>query len=107
MYKCEYCGLVFDEDKLVSVKESMGEYQGAPASQEFQYCPQCGQDCFEHITPCKVCGSYDHEVFESYCKECEADVIKRLEVLVAAEFSVKERELLKELYEANELEGCL
>jgi hypothetical protein len=107
MYKCAHCGKLFDDGEEKTYKESVGEYFGFPSLVSYACCPFCGEDDYEEISACKICGSYDHDVDEVYCKDCEIDVMKRFAAIVRAEFSSEERELLKELYENDELGGRL
>jgi hypothetical protein len=52
-----------------------------------------------------MCGGYEHEVYEEYCKECEGEVIHKFKLMMENGFTYKERELLGALLEDGEL-GC-
>ena len=43
-YKCRYCGATFDTPR---VERERYEYWGAPAYEEWEVCPECGQGGFE------------------------------------------------------------
>ena len=48
MYRCDDCGLIFEEPR--TVRECMGECWGVAAYEEFDVCPRCGGDygeCYE------------------------------------------------------------
>lgn len=47
MYKCEDCGTVFAEPKIIA--ESRGEWFGFPSYEEMAYCPNCTGD-FRELT---------------------------------------------------------
>jgi hypothetical protein len=38
---CVDCGAILDEDDLVPVRESRGEFWGMPCSEELGGCPKC------------------------------------------------------------------
>lgn len=44
-FRCNNCGCEFDEPKRV--KESRGEFWGAPAYETMYCCPSCGSDDLE------------------------------------------------------------
>ena len=46
VYKCD-CGCYFEQP--VCVRESRGEFWGAPAYETMEYCPACGEECFEEV----------------------------------------------------------
>ena len=102
MYRCEKCHHLFEEGEQATYEESRGEYYGSPCSQTLSGCPLCGSG-YEEVFPCEICGSYDHEADEKYCVDCMLDVKRRFQTFVANEFTVKERELLNELYEGEEI----
>ena len=45
MFRCNCCGNIFEEPKLVM--ESRGEFWGSPAYESMYYCPFCGDEDFE------------------------------------------------------------
>lgn len=45
MFKCMDCGAVFEEPR--HVRECVGEFWGAPAYDDFAYCPACGSDEYD------------------------------------------------------------
>lgn len=55
MYICE-CGEIFDEPK--SRTEVIGEYQGAPAWDNFGVCPCCDSEEFTEVNFCPITGEY-------------------------------------------------
>lgn len=46
--KCNECGSIFHEDKLVDVREYRGEHFGFPAYEEWAECPYCKTSSFEY-----------------------------------------------------------
>ena len=97
MYKCNECGHLFEEGEEKIWRECMGECHGFPAYEEFAGCPICKGD-YEEVKPCKVCGTYDKDNDEDYCKNCVADVNKRMTKFIRLEFSEEEIELLREMF---------
>lgn len=57
-YYCENCGIVLDEDNLKEYSEGRPGAYGAPCSETFYVCPECG-----HIP-----GEYNNQ--DKTCKEC-------------------------------------
>lgn len=98
MYKCLGCGHIFEDGEQAIDKEYMGEFQGSPAFAEHGVCPVCGE-AYEEVKPCKICGSYEHEVNEDCCDECQKDVKKRFDNLIKQNFNDAEIELLKQMDE--------
>lgn len=47
MLKCYDCGEVFTESAIAVGRECVGDFWGAPAYQNEEYCPYCGSDDFE------------------------------------------------------------
>jgi DNA-directed RNA polymerase subunit RPC12/RpoP len=45
MYKCENCGAIFSEQRMI--QESRGEYWGVPCYETMYYCPKCGNEDFD------------------------------------------------------------
>ena len=57
-YVCNECGKVFEEDEIVEVEESRGEYWGVPAYETVAYSPCC-EASFEEFYPCcEYCQSF-------------------------------------------------
>jgi hypothetical protein len=102
MYRCIVCGHLFEEGEQATWREDRGEFWGSPCNENVSGCPLCKGD-YEEIKPCKICGSYKHEADKKYCVDCMIDVKIRFQTFVANEFTVKERELLNELYEGEEI----
>lgn len=100
MYKCLDCGHLFEEGEQATREETHGF--DTPPYEEFTGCPICDGD-YEEIKPCKICGSYEHDFDEDYCKSCKIDVQKRFQKFVNSEFTEKERELLNELYDGERI----
>lgn len=57
MYRCDECGLLFEEPRIV--REEHGE--------EYGICPNCG-GAYETVYLCKACGEEYTE--DEYCPEC-------------------------------------
>lgn len=98
MYRCMECGNLFEEGEQKTYREYMGECHGYPAYEEFCGCPLCGGS-YKEITPCEICGTYNHDFGEEYCEECKKEVKERFRKLVRDNFTEEERELLNDLYE--------
>lgn len=48
-YRCCECGNVFDEDEILEVQESRGEFWGFPCSETCSYSPCCEADYEEFV----------------------------------------------------------
>lgn len=61
MYKCEYCGMLFEKPKMMM--EDHGE--------AFECCPHC-EECFSEACECAECGEYvyAYELNNGYCQKC-------------------------------------
>ena len=90
MFRCEDCGNLFEN----------GETWIEPHGERRMGCPLCGGE-FMEVKPCPICGTYEKEDDEAYCKNCKADVKKRFASLVNNEFTLEERKLLNEMYEGE------
>lgn len=42
--KCEHCKRIFDNDEIITERQYMGEFWGAPAYEDFDVCPYCRSD---------------------------------------------------------------
>ncbi len=63
MFKCNNCGLEFEEPK--AYRESHGLEHGW---EELYCCPNCGEADYDEATECQICGE---PVFgERFCKDC-------------------------------------
>ena len=62
-YKCNECGYEFEEPRIV--RESRGEYWGAPAYEDYPVCPACGGD-FVEMHKC-ACGEWTTDRFCTGC----------------------------------------
>lgn len=102
MYRCKECGHLFEEGEEVKFQESRGECFGFPAYEQMSGCPLCNGD-FVSVEPCKICGGYDLNDDEEFCKHCLKDVSNRLEDLLFSNFDEKELEAIKFLIEGYEL----
>ena len=65
-------------------------------------CPICKGE-YEEIKPCKICGSYVHDIDEEYCNDCKSKVKKRFSDFVDSSFTKEERQLLNELYDDKKI----
>lgn len=88
-YKCE-CGHIFEDGEFLVKSEYMGECWGAPAYQDFCYCPSCGDDCYEQASQCKKCGavSLDDEMTDGYCDGCVTDMVSDYKYNIAKCYSL-------------------
>ncbi len=48
-YRCSDCGNIFAEDEIETVRESRGEFWGAPAYETVSVCPYCHSDEFDEF----------------------------------------------------------
>ena len=62
MYKCEECGNVFDEPKMV--QECVGEFWGTPAYETWAVCPDCGSDEIEDYEDNEIDEEAEYERWE-------------------------------------------
>ena len=101
-YKCE-CGHIFEGGEFVVKSEYMGECWGAPAYQDFQYCPSCGDDCYEQASRCKKCGAVflDDEMTDGYCDGCVADMVSNYKYNIAKCYSLSREYAGKEEVEID------
>lgn len=97
MYKCNVCGHLFEEGEEKTIFNDLGECHGFPVKEPIDVCPVCKGD-YEEAKPCKICGTYDKDNDEDYCRECIADVNKRMAKFIRSEFSEEEIELLREMF---------
>ena len=95
MYKCVECENLFEEGEQATWSEDRGEYWGAPSFEKMSGCPLCKGD-YEEIKPCKICGSYEHETDEDFCKNCVIDIQKQFKTFIS-KFSTEEKELIEEM----------
>ena len=100
MFKCLECGNLFEEGEEARWVETHGF--DTPPYEEWSGCPIC-KGGYKEIKPCKICGSYDHDLDDEYCNACKKDVQRRFSTFIAEEFTEEERELLNELYDGKEL----
>ena len=72
MFKCENCGLIFDEPKEIHENHGEGIW-------EVMYvCPNCGEGGQIESKPCDICGN---DAFEScFCDDCMAVAKESLRV---------------------------
>lgn len=96
MFRCEECGHLF-EDGEQKVWYEHHPYGMGTASEEFSGCPLC-EGNYEKIEPCKICGSYEHDIEEEYCDDCVKEFKDNLKFVLAQNFNEKQIELFKELY---------
>lgn len=103
MFKCLDCGHLFEDGEEKLIKESLGEFWGQPTVRVVSVCPICEGD-FEEVKPCEICGSYESiESGESVCEKCKIRVLKRFKRFMADNFTDKERQLLNDLMDGEEL----
>ena len=75
-FYCNDCGEYFDNP--TTVKESQGEYWGAPAYEAFAACPNCNSIDIEEASRCMVCGE-PTRAGEDFCKNCLKDLQHEVE----------------------------
>lgn len=74
MYVCNDCGMFFEEDMLRINRESVGEFWGAPAYQEYGVCPYCKSTSYSEAEQCEECGEYCNSLELEYSMENESEV---------------------------------
>lgn len=89
MYKCEECGMVFDEPIEFVVQDL--EHFGTPCQETAYGCPKC-KGTFEEANICKICGKYTLE--EEYCDECRSRVKGQFKKLMKMYFTKEEQNLI-------------
>ncbi len=87
MYRCDNCGLLFDEPKKYI--EDTGEH--------FSGCPSCYGD-YTEIYECKWCGEYTEDE-RCICERCISETIKKVNRILEEEFTSEEREIIEEYIE--------
>ena len=87
MYKCNDCGLIFDDDEMYVVKEKHREVDNMDV-EYFYHCPNCGSGDFEEAAMCDKCGEW-HSNDGPLCDDCKGDFMYSLEQL-AKEFNLGE-----------------
>lgn len=93
MYKCEECGTLFEEGEQAEWVEMHGFTYGN--GEHWSGCPHC-KGSYSEIKPCKICGSYEHEINEDFCKNCVIDIQKQFKTFIS-KFSPEEKELIEEM----------
>ena len=99
MLRCSECGLLFEESELKKWVETH-DFWGGTADENWTGCPCCSGN-YEEIEPCKICGSFEHDVDDDYCDECKKAIHTRFSDFVDNQFTDDERELLNKLYEGE------
>ena len=66
MYKCDDCGLIFNEPK------AFYEHHGEGMNEMFIACPECG-GAFSNVEKCVICGEIHTEIGD-YCKSCKEEI---------------------------------
>lgn len=90
MFKCLDCGGIFEDGE-------QGRYEeGNPPYQEVYCCPYCKSSDYDEILPCKLCGTYEHEISDDYCEDCVNEVRKSFMAMLET-FEDEEKELIKYL----------
>lgn len=104
MYICKDCKHVFDDDKVVIIRDDPSpQGVGLPAGYYTYYeCPHCGSEDIAEAAQCVVCGEYYDSPTGSdgVCDECFAEIEGNLEtVREDAGLSYQQfKEVLNELY---------
>lgn len=67
MYKCLACGEVFENPSRSPMEEDTGYVE--------QTCPNCGNDYFDEVYVCPVCGEGTSDFPGALCKECREELV--------------------------------
>lgn len=72
IYKCEKCGLEFDESEIEHAREYVGECCGSSAYESAGKCPRCRSSNIYEMCECEICGELDYveEMINCVCKNC-------------------------------------
>lgn len=60
MYKCNDCGMYFEDPEIIVDSETGEE----------KVCPICGRDYLEEVNACKVCEKPTESGFDDFCPDC-------------------------------------
>lgn len=71
-YICSECGKVIDDDDVVCVEESRGEYWGSPCCEKMYYSPCCNAGIEDFYPTCEYCRYFK----DNYCEFKEEEVEK-------------------------------
>lgn len=85
-FRCQECGHIFEEGEQRSWVEPHGE--------RLSGCPLCFGNYVE-AKKCNICGSYNCDEHEDYCKNCKIETIKKFNLLLE-DFSEDEKEILRD-----------
>ena len=88
-YKCEECGNLFEEGEQ--------SYEMGNMAETFSGCPVCNGS-YKQIKPCKICGSFNHNIDEKFCNNCKNNFRKELMSILIQNFSKEKTELFNEIY---------
>ena len=73
-YKCEICGVIFDEPKTVAVAMSDGTFSWTEYD---RCCPICGEQYFEEVELCEQCNNGYKLPYEAMCDECKKELLEK------------------------------
>ena len=103
MYICLDCGRIFDEDEADVIRDDPSPAGVSLPSGYYEYpcCPDCGSDYLGETEKCMLCGEYvgEDDMIGGFCKDCAADVLGRMSIILNKEFTATEVEWLKEHWE--------
>lgn len=88
MYKCKKCGEVFETPSVKRLRNTV-EYWGSISYEdhEEEICPCCGNDDFEEVYECTICGEYhfdDELACNNVCDECAEEYSGNLDIVYKA-----------------------
>lgn len=112
MYKCLFCGHIFEEGEQAYWKEDRGEYCGTSCSEEMSGCPLCHGD-YEETVSCEICGSehLEDELNGGVCDECIDKYRKNFEVCYDVSsvetVNIEINALLASLFDVSDIEQIL
>ena len=100
---CLDCGRVFDDEEADVIRDDPSPAGVSLPSGYYEYlcCPDCGSDYYEEAVKCLLCGEYVKEdnAIGDFCKDCAADVLGRMRMVLNESFTETEIEWLKENWE--------
>ena len=113
MFKCNECGMVFNEPATC---EEPHPYGMGSASETFACCPYCKGN-FEEAVKCEICGEWftEDELFFGVCEDCKNNLVEEYrykpvecyKLAGAEKETVEINSLLVSLFTPEQIESAL